>query len=120
VRSKLRPDTKPPVFDYDPAGDWNQFSQVPGSDGRCVKQPDAEKPNGEWNTVELICLGGDSIHVVNGKVVMRLHNARRIDGPTPRPVTSGPLILQSEGSEVFYRAVEIRPITAVPVEFAER
>lgn len=120
VRSKLRTSTPRPIFDYDPSGEWNSFSQVPGSDGRCVKQPDNEKPTGEWNTVELICLGEDAIHIVNGKVVMRLHNPRRIDTPTPQPVTAGAIILQSEGAELFYRAVEIRPITAVPAEFAAK
>ena len=118
VRSTVRPGEKP-VFDYDPAGAWNVFSQVPGAVGRCVKSPDNEKPSGEWNTVELICLGEDSIHIVNGKVVMRLHGPQRIDGPAPAPVTAGPLILQSEGAELFYRAIEIRPITTVPAEFAE-
>lgn len=116
VRAKPRAGTK--FFDYDPAGEWTLFSQVPGQDGRCVKQPDNEKPTGEWNTVELICLGEDSIHIVNGKIVMRLHGARRIDGPTPAPISSGALILQSEGAEIFYRNVELRPITAVPAEFA--
>lgn len=125
VRSKLRAGTGSgatprPTYDYDPTGPWNVFAQVPGMDGRCVKQPDAEKPTGEWNTVEVICLGEDSIHVVNGKVVMRLHGPRRIDTPVPQPVTSGPLILQSEGAELFYRAVEIRSITAVPAEFAAK
>jgi hypothetical protein len=122
VRSTLRPGTGSatarPVYDYDPAGPWNVFAQVPGSDGRCVKQPDNEKPNGEWNTVEVVCLGEDSIHIVNGKVVMRLHGPTRIDTPTPRPVTAGQLILQSEGAEVFYRDIEIRPITAIPKEYA--
>lgn len=119
VRSKPRPGSQPPVFDYDPHGEWMIFSQVPGKEGRCVKQPDNEKPTGEWNTVELICLGEDSIHVVNGKVVMRLHGPKRIDGPAPAPVTSGPIILQSEGAEVFYRNIEVRAISAVPAEFAE-
>ena len=73
VRSKVRPGTTPPVYDYDPAGEWFFFSQSHGSSGRCVKQPDNEKPTGEWNTVELICFRNDSIHIVNGKVVMRLH-----------------------------------------------
>jgi hypothetical protein len=118
VHSRRRPGTDDhPIFDYDPTAGWNDFSQVPGSDGRCVKQPDNENPTGQWNTVELICFGSDSIHVVNGKVVMRLHNPRRIDRPTPEPVTSGPIILQSEGAEVFYRAIEWRPITAIPAEF---
>jgi len=108
------------VFDYDPSGEWKVFSQVPGKEGRCVKQPDNEKPTGEWNTLELICLGEDSIHVVNGKVVMRLHAPRRIDGLAPVPVTSGPVILQSEGAEVFYRDIEVQAITAVPADFAEK
>ncbi len=33
-------------------------------------------------------------------------------------LTSGPIILQSEGAEVFYRDIEIRSITAIPPEFA--
>lgn len=107
------------VFDYNPQGEWRVFSQIPGKEGRCVKQPDHEKPTGEWNTVELVCLGEDSIHIVNGKVVMRLHAPRRIDGSAPTPVTSGPIILQSEGAEIFYRNIEWQPVTAIPSEFAE-
>lgn len=118
VRSTQRPGTK--IFDYDPKGEWHTFSQVPGSDGRCVKQPDNEKPVGEWNTVELVCFGEDSIHIVNGKVVMRLHGPTRIDKPQRESVTAGPIILQSEGAELFYRAVEWRPIKAIPAEFAEQ
>jgi hypothetical protein len=85
-----------------------------------VKQPDNEKPTGEWNTVELIALGEDAIHIVNGKVVMRLRGPIRIDGAVPMPVTSGPIILQSEGAEVFYRDIAIRPITAIPPEFTAK
>jgi len=124
VRSTLRKgtgnSTTKAVYDYDPKGPWNVFAQVPGQDGRCVKQPDAEKPTGEWNTVELVCLGEDSIHIVNGQVVMRLHRTLRMDTPTPQPVTAGPIILQSEGAEIFYRDIAWRPITAVPAEYAEQ
>ncbi len=107
------------VFDFDPKGEPRVFSQVPGKEGRCIKQPDNEKPTGEWNTVEIVCFGEDSLHIVNGKVVMRLHAPRRIDGPKPAPVTHGPIILQSEGAEIFYRDLEMTPITAMPAEFAE-
>jgi hypothetical protein len=122
VRSKLRdgtgtPATRP-IYDYDSTGGWNVFSQVSGMEGRCVKQPDNEKPLGEWNTIELICLAEESIHIVNGKVVMRLFGPTRIDTPRPQKVTSGPIILQSEGAEIFYRDVAVRSITAVPAEFA--
>ena len=96
------------------------FSQSHGSSGRCIKQPDNEKPTGEWNTVELVAFDDDCIHIVNGKVVMRLHGPQRIDGDLPTPVTSGPIILQSEGAEVFYRDIQIRPITAIPAEFAAK
>ncbi|PYR61265.1 MAG: hypothetical protein DMF91_10160, partial [Acidobacteria bacterium] len=53
VRAKRRAGTQPPLYDYDPTGEWTFFSQSQGSSGRCIKQPDNEKPTGEWNTVEL-------------------------------------------------------------------
>jgi len=105
---------------YDLKGEPTLFEQKAPIGNRCVKLGDPEKPNGEWNTLDLICLGGDSIHVVNGTVVMRLHNAQRIDGTAPAPISAGQISLQTEGAEVFYRDVEIRPITAVPKEFAEK
>jgi hypothetical protein len=120
VRAKPRTGTQPTLYDYDPTGEWTFFSQSQGAPGRCIKQPDNERPTGEWNTVELIAFGEDAIHIVNGKVVMRLHGAVRIDGDVPTPVTSGPIILQSEGAEVFYRDIELRPITAIPAEFAAK
>jgi len=61
---------------YDPKGAPRMFEK----NRRCVKMGDAEKPKGEWNTLDLICFNGDSIHIVNGKVMMRLHNAQRVDG----------------------------------------
>lgn len=120
VRSSPRQVADRMVFDYDPAGEYRVFSQVSGKDGRCIKQPDNENATGEWNTVELLCYGEDCLHIVNGKVVMRLRAPRRIDGPNPLPVTSGPIILQSEGAEIFYRDIEYMPITRIPEEFVER
>jgi len=120
VKAKPRPGVQPALYEYDPSGVWTYFSQSPGQSGRCVKMPDNEKPSGEWNTLELIAFGEDSIHIVNGKVVMRLHGPTRIDSELPSPVTSGPIILQSEGAEVFYRDIELRPITAIPPEYAGR
>ncbi len=122
VRSTLHRgtgDATASAYEYDAQGNWNVFSQVPGMVGRCLKHPDAEKPAGEWNTLELICLGEDSIHVVNGTVVMRLHGPTRLDLPTPQPVTSGPIVLQSEYAEIYYRALEYQPITAIPEEYTQ-
>jgi hypothetical protein len=120
VRAKARAGTKPTLYDYDPTGEWTYFSQSQGSMGRCIKQPDNEKPTGEWNTVELIAFGNDAIHIVNGKIVMRLHGPVRINADLPTPVTSGPIIFQSEGAELFYRDIQVRPITGIPAEFAEK
>jgi hypothetical protein len=120
VRAKARAGTIPLMYDYDPTGEWTFFSQSQGAAGRCIKQPDNEKPTGEWNTVELVAFGDDAIHIVNGTVVMRLHGPVRIDSDAPASVTSGPIILQSEGAEVFYRDIRIRPITAIPAAFAAK
>jgi hypothetical protein len=120
VRAKPRAGTQPVLYDYDPSGEWTFFSQSQGASGRCIKQPDNEKPTGEWNTVELIAFGEDAIHIVNGRVVMRLRGPLRIDSEVPTSVTSGAIILQSEGAEVFYRDIETRPITAIPSEFAAK
>lgn len=120
VKASVIPDSKPTMFQYDPKGTWTYFNQIPGGIGRCVKSPDAEKPNGEWNTLEIVCFGKDSIHIMNGTVVMRLHDPKRIDTPTPTSITSGPIILQSEGAEIFYRDIKFRPITEIPAKYAEK
>ncbi|HUL52931.1 MAG TPA: DUF1080 domain-containing protein [Opitutaceae bacterium] len=104
---------------YDPRGQPTLFVQKPPVGNRCVKLGDPEKPKGEWNTLDLYCFGSDSVHVVNGVVVMRLHQAQRIDGPEPRPLSEGRISLQTEGAEVYYRDVEITALDAIPAEFAE-
>jgi hypothetical protein len=117
VRARARAGTQPAMYEYDPAAEWTFFSQSQGASGRCIKQPDNENPTGQWNTVELVCFREDSIHIVNGKVVMRLHGPLRIDTDVPTTVTSGPILLQSEGAEVFYRNIEIRSISEIPAAF---
>ena len=109
------------LYHYDPAGQPTDFKQEKPIGNRCIRLEDAEKPTGEWNTIELICVGGDSLHIVNGKVVMRLKNARQQDAAGAWvPLSSGHICLQTEGAEVFYRDVEVQPITAVPAEFGEK
>ncbi len=120
ARTGPGPAGRAPLHYYDPLGEPTDFKQVPPVGNRCIKLVDAEKPNGEWNQLELVCLGGDSIHIVNGKVVMRLHRAQKIAGPgAPGPLTEGKIALQTEGAEVYYRDVQVRPITAIPAEYAE-
>ena len=67
------------------------------------KVKDAEKPNGEWNRIEVIADGGRCTHVVNGVVV---------NEGTEASVAKGRICLQSEGAELFYRKVELRPLVS--------
>lgn len=106
------------VYIYDPKGKPTLFVEKKPVGNHCAHLVNAEKPRGEWNTLDLICFNGDSIHVVNGQVVMRLHNAQRLDDAEPAPLRSGAISLQTEGAEVYYRDVEIQPITKIPAEFA--
>ena len=107
------------LWRYAPVGTNTLFLQQRPVGNHCVHLVDAEKPKGEWNSVDLITFNGDSIHVVNGQVVMRLHNAQRLDGDAPAPLTSGKICLQTEGGECFFRNVKMQPITEIPAEFIQ-
>lgn len=87
---------------------------VRGTTRRAIKTADHERPRGEWNTLELICVGQRSVHVVNGHEVMRVSGIRHPSSDGDVPVTRGRIQLQSEGGEVFFRNLAIRPATALP------
>jgi hypothetical protein len=80
---------------------------------------DNEKPRGQWNKLELFCVGQTGIHVVNGTVNLVLTNIRRATGGQAEPVTRGRIQLQSEGAEVFYRNIRLRPIKEIPPEIQQ-
>jgi len=84
---------------------------------RIVKGADYEKKTGEWNTIELLTVDGTSVHVVNGKPNMVLTNSRRKVGDKEEPLTKGKIQLQSEGAEVFYRNIAIKPLEKIPEEY---
>lgn len=84
---------------------------------RVFKALDAEKPHGEWNDVELICIGDSSIHIVNNKVVMRLYNSREMS--SGKPLVSGKIMLQSEGAEVYYKDIYLKRISSIPEQYKE-
>ena len=63
--------------------------------GRIVKNPDNEKPTGQWNTIELLAVGPTSVHVVNGKVVMVLTGSRQVVDGKEVPLTKGKIQIQS-------------------------
>lgn len=62
---------------------------------------DVEKPPGEWNRLEVICDGGTIINILNGYVVNVGTNSSH---------TQGKIQFQSEGAEIFFRKIEVRPL----------
>ncbi len=71
----------------------------PQANVRIVKQKDAEKPTGMWNTVEVICHKNKCTHLVNGIVVN--------EGTDPN-IHKGRILLQSEGAEIFYKDITVK------------
>jgi len=99
---------------YDRSGQLTTFSAT-GSVGRhCIKQGDAEKPFGQWNTLDLYCHGDTSVHIINGKVMMVLYHSGQADSGKISPLVKGKLQIQSEGAEVFYKNIMIEPLDTIP------
>ncbi|WP_163716684.1 3-keto-disaccharide hydrolase [Mangrovibacterium lignilyticum] len=85
-----------------------------GRDGFCLRSANYESAPGEWTALELICFGDKSMHVVNGHVVMVLQNSRYVNDGESVPLTKGKIQLQSEAAEVFFKDIELEPLTEIP------
>ena len=79
-------------FDRDPM--WKDVKGFRGS-------KDVEKPAGEWNRLECICDGDKITNILNGTVVNAGIGASH---------TKGKILFQSEGAEVFFRKIDLRPL----------
>lgn len=80
----------------------------------CNHDVDYENPMGEWNTIEIYTVDGNSVHVVNGHVNMRVYNSQYLENGEKYPLTRGKIQLQSEGAEIFYRNIQLRSIDEIP------
>jgi hypothetical protein len=102
-------------FQYLTGGEVKQFGK--DFNGQGIKKAlDAEKPLGEWNTVDLYCMDRTSVHVVNGQVVMINNNTGKMENGQNIPLKSGKIQLQSEGAELFIKTIQIKPIKKIPEE----
>lgn len=72
---------------------------------------DAESEPGAWTRVDLYTIGDKAIHVVNGKVVLAIYDAKNHEG---EPLTSGQIQIQSESAEAYAKDIAIRPIKKFP------
>lgn len=62
---------------------------------------DPEKPVGQWNRLEAICVEGDVAYFVNGVKVNEGKNGS---------MRSGKILLQSEAAEIYFRRIELHPL----------
>ncbi len=103
----------PGGFQYDKTGEVMQFGK--DFNGQVVRKGgDYENPAGEWNTIDLYCVGRTAVHVVNGKTTMVNNNTGVYENGEIVPLSSGKIQLQSEGSEMFVKTIQIRPIKKIP------
>ncbi|MCU0779505.1 MAG: DUF1080 domain-containing protein [Akkermansiaceae bacterium] len=95
------------AHDATPFGDRTVFCRYPGGTVNT-------RPHGEWNTLEAIVRGADSVEIIlNGHTVNRLYRIRLPQEGAKEPgapLAEGGIGLQSEGQEVFYRNFMIRKL----------
>lgn len=101
---------------YDPRGQLFTFNEKSKVGRNCVKSEDGEKPSGQWNSVEIYCLGDTAVHMINGRVNMILLHSAQLDKGNLTRLSSGKIQIQSEGAEVFYRDIQIEKIKKLPEE----
>ncbi len=101
---------------FSPAGESVLAGATPDAKSGMISRSENFERQSEWNSAELYTVGDRAIFLVNGHVVNALTEARVARDTARVPLTRGKLQLQSEGSEVFYRRVQLRPITAFPPE----
>lgn len=89
-----------------------------GGDVFCLRSANFETPENGWTTLELITFEGKSLHIVNGQVAMVLENSRyRNENGDQVPLIEGKIQLQSEAAEVFFKNIQIKPITEMPDKY---
>ncbi len=106
---------------WDPQGELTEFQSGEGHHGSQLKRREGsfEAAHGEWTTVEIITVGNSAIYVVGGKIVNVVRNVREVTAAGTRPLAGGPILLQSEGAEVYYRNMGIRMLTRWPAGLAQ-
>ncbi|MBF0197557.1 MAG: DUF1080 domain-containing protein [Planctomycetes bacterium] len=90
----------------EPAPKSSTYRPIPKSEATKL-----DKKQGEWNLLEFYTLGNDSVHVVNGQVVVVLEDSRIHDGSE---LSKGQIQIQSEAAECFYKDILIQPIKEFP------
>ncbi|MCS6850187.1 MAG: protein kinase [Gemmataceae bacterium] len=91
-----------------------KFSIPLGVPPQVIREADYEFPAGQWNTLEILTCHGASMHRVNGKVNLVVTNTQRWLGLKAEPFQKGRIQLKSEGTEIFFRNILLKPLTQLP------
>ena len=112
ARAVVHADTIPDSYyiRYNPEGEVR-------TTGSCILTKPLGSPHGEWTELELICYEGKSLHIVNGEVVLAIQRSFYKEGDNEVPMLEGKIQLQCEAGEVFYKDIEMLPITEIPAEY---
>jgi hypothetical protein len=100
-----------PVYDDDMIT-GTKVQSLAGQSSRVLKSGDFENRDG-WNSIDVILQGDRATHIVNGRIV---NNVRDIQQPDPShpsqmiPLTSGKILLEAEGSEIWFRDIRVKPL----------
>lgn len=62
---------------------------------------DVEGHGAEWTTLEVICDGDIITNIVNGQVVSKVWDTS---------LTEGKILFQTEGAEIYFRKIEMKPV----------
>ena len=104
-----------PMYDDDMSTP-TRVRSLPGDSSRVLKSGDFED-RAAWNTVEVILEGDRSKHLVNGRIVNTAWDIKQPDPQNPArmiPLKSGRILLEAEGSEIWFRDVRIKPLGQTP------
>ena len=99
---------------YDPSG--AQVKHPSSTSGRvCHQSVDKFKGFGQWNQLEAMVNGSDSVsHIMNGTRVMHYTNLR-IENDLKKPLNSGRIAVQAEGETAYYRNLYIKLLPRDPL-----
>jgi hypothetical protein len=85
------------------------------SDRVCHQSENKFKGHGNWNQLEAVVRGADSVsHIVNGTRVMH-YTRLRIENNPSKPLNNGRIAVQSEGKTAYYRNIYIQLLPGDPL-----
>ncbi len=99
-------------YKYDPNAIFRTFDMR--EKRFCQKSQSHENEHGTWNRLDIYTYDRESIHMINGYKNMHMEDIGQLIRGSIYPLTKGKIQIQSEGAEIFYRDITIRPIEEIP------